>query len=187
MLSRLQLRNCVRRARRLWREDSGASLLEFTLVVPFLVVFGFGVIEFGNALYQYHLVTAGVRDAGRYLASLGDSDGDGTPDRDAAARTNGKRIAVYGSLTDLTEADKRVRWWSIEDVKVKYCIKGTEEGDDPGPDCPCDDSLGLRGGTNKVCVSTTASYDDVGLLSSYGIGSFTITTGHEERYFETGR
>ena len=184
MLSRLQARDSLRRSRCLWREDEGASLLEFTVVVPFLVIFGFGVIEFGNALYQYHLVTAGVRDAGRYLASLGDSDGDGTPDRDATARTNGKKIAVYGSLTGTA---KRVSWWAIEDVKVKYCIKGTQEGDDPAPDCPCDDSLGLRGGSNKVCVSTTAAYDDVGLLSSYGIGSFTITTGHEERYFATGR
>ena len=187
MLPPLQQRNRVRPSRCLWREDEGASLLEFTVVVPFLVIFGFGVIEFGNALYQYHLVTAGLRDAGRYLASLGDSDGDGTPDRDAAARTDGKRIAIYGSLTDLTDADKRVSWWSVEDVKVKYCIQGVEEGDDPGPDCPCDDSLGLRGGSNKVCVSTSAAYDDVGLLSPFGFGSFTITTGHEERYFYTGR
>ncbi len=54
---------------RLWRDREGASMLEFMVVLPFLIAFGFGVLEFGNALYQYHMVPTGVRDAGRYLAS----------------------------------------------------------------------------------------------------------------------
>jgi hypothetical protein len=179
-MSRFSLIRCLNSARRLRRDEEGASLLEMTVVTPFLLALGLGAFEFGNALYQYHMVTAGVRDAGRYLGGL--------PARDATARTDGKRIAVCGSITTCTDADKRVDWWpaAIADletvVQVRYCIKGIQEGD-AGPDCPCDDSLGLLGGTKKVCVSTTATYGDLGFLSYFGIGDIAITTAHEERYF----
>jgi hypothetical protein len=180
IMSRFALNRCLRPARRLRRDESGASLLEMTVVTPFLLALGLGAFEFSNALYQYHLVTAGVRDAGRYLGGL--------PERDATARTNAKRIAVCGSIVTCTDADKRVNWWpaAIADletvVQVRYCIEGIQEGD-AGPNCPCDNSLGLRGGTNKVCVSTTATYGDLGFLDFYGLGGITITTAHEQRYF----
>jgi Flp pilus assembly protein TadG len=57
-------------ARRLGRDDDGAALLEFTVILPFLMVLGFGIFEFSNMLYQYHLITGGVRDAGRFAAGL---------------------------------------------------------------------------------------------------------------------
>lgn len=186
---RLLLKLCCKAAHHLRRDESGTSLLEMAIVMPFLIVFGLGVLEFGNALYQYHLITSGVRDAGRYAASLGDVDGDESPDRDAAARTNIKKIAVCGSITDCTlDSHKRLNWWpaSIDDledvVQVRYCIKGVQEGD-TGPDCECDGDLSLRGGTNKVCVGTAETYDDVGLLAALGLGDLTITAVHEERYF----
>lgn len=157
--------------------------------MPFLLVFGFGVFEFGNALYQYHLITAGIRDAGRYAAGVRDMNGDNVPDRDAAVRTNIKKIAVCGSIVNCTlDSHKRLNWWpaSINDledvVKVRYCIGGIEEGDDE-PECQCDGNLGLRGGTNKVCVSTSETYDDLGFLAALGLGDLKIAAVHEERYF----
>lgn len=154
-------------------EDEGGSLLEMTVVTPVLLAMALGIFEFGNAIYQYHLITAGVRDAGRYLAGLAT--------RDAATREDAKELAVYGALNG---TDKRVKWWSTGDIGVRYCIDGVQEGD-PAPDCPCDADLGLRGGTYKVCVSTTVGYADLGLLDYYGLGPITITTAHEERYFKT--
>lgn len=161
-------------ARRLQRDESGASLVEFTVIAPFLFTLGLGVFEFGNVLYQYHLVTGGIRDAGRYAAGMGP--------RDDIVRTDAKRIAVYGSLTETAETDKRVDWWDIDDIGVRYCILGVQEGD-ANPACPCNKDLGLRGGTNKVCVSTTVTYNGLGFLSYFGIEPITITTAHEERYF----
>jgi hypothetical protein len=157
----------------LHRDEHGGSLLEMGIVTPVLLAIALGIFEFGNALYQYHLITAGVRDAGRYLAGLNS--------RNAATRQDAKEIAVYGSLTS---TDKRVEWWSTDDVSVRYCINGSEEGD-LEPDCPCDGTLSLRGGANKVCVSTTVAYADLGFLEHYGLGPITITTAHEERYFKT--
>ena len=183
----------------LWRDEQGASLLEFTVVLPFLLAFGLGVLEFGNLLYQYHQVTSGVRDAARYLASAGyvdaDEDDEADPsevDPGGSKRTLAKNIAVCGDVTDCTtNAQKRVSWWpddiaNIETaINVKYCLAGVAEGDTID-DCVCHNP-GLnpdRGfGTNKVCVSTTAIYGDLGLLAYLGLGPITFTTGHEQRYY----
>jgi hypothetical protein len=142
------------------------------VVAPFLLALGLGVFEFGNALYRYHLISTGIRDAGRYLAGL--------PERDEAAREKGKNIAVTG----LPAGDElRISWWDADDISVWYCIDGAQEGD-ASPDCACDGDLDLRHGTtNKVCVSTTVAYGDLGLLGYYGLGSIIFSTNHEERYF----
>lgn len=186
---------------RLWRDQEGASMLEFMVVLPFLIAFGFGVLEFGNALFQYNLVNAGVRDAGRYLASAGYVDANdnnaadpGEIDPDDARRTIAKRIAVCGEVREDAcddDDDKRVRWWpadiaDIEDaIKVQYCINGTKEGDDIDG-CYCDNpplNPDPGFGSSKVCVSTTAAYGDIGFLGSLGLGPLEFTIGHEQRYY----
>jgi hypothetical protein len=154
-------------------EEHGGSLLEMTVVTPVLLAMALGIFEFGNAIYQYHLITAGVRDAGRYLAGLST--------RDAATRQDAKELAVYGAPNG---TQKRVEWWSTDHVSVRYCINGVQEGD-AEPDCACTSGLGLRSGTHKVCVSTEVAYADLGLLDYYGLGPITISTAHEERYFKT--
>ncbi len=183
---------------RLWRDREGASLLEFTVVLPFLLAFGLGVLEFGNLLYQYHQVTSGVRDATRYLASAGyvDADENDAADPDEVDpgginSTPARNIAVCGDPTNCTNAQRRVNWWpddiaNIETaINVKYCLKGVAVGDTI-EDCECHD-LDLnddRGfGSNKVCVSTTATYGDLGFLAYLGLGPLTFTTGHEQRYY----
>lgn len=183
--------------RHLWRDEKGASLLEMTVVMPFLVTFGFGVIGFGHALYEYHLITAGVRDAARYLGSAGyvdlSADRAVDPDEvdpDGTKRSSARNIAVCGSVTDCsTDADKRVSWWPADiaeidsAIKVKYCLNGVAEGDEID-DCTCaNPALTSNFGANKVCVSTTPTYDDVGFLTALGLGPITIRVGHEQRYF----
>jgi Flp pilus assembly protein TadG len=53
--------------RRLHRED-GASAVEFALIVPLLVIFVFGIIEFGIAFLQVQSIRTGVREGGRAAA-----------------------------------------------------------------------------------------------------------------------
>lgn len=53
--------------------EDGQSVLEFALVLPILVLFLIGIIDFGR-LYSAHLIlTEAATDAARY-ASLGDTD-----------------------------------------------------------------------------------------------------------------
>lgn len=57
-------RPCVRR-----RDDRGAAVLEFALVVPLLLLLVFGIIDFGWMLMKANLVNNAARDAAR-VASL---------------------------------------------------------------------------------------------------------------------
>ena len=50
------------------RWQGGAALIEFALILPFLLVLTFTVTEFGRAMYEFNLVTKSTRDAVRYLS-----------------------------------------------------------------------------------------------------------------------
>jgi hypothetical protein len=170
-----QLRRLIP-ARRLGRDDDGAALLEFTVIFPFLMVLGFGIFEFSNMLYQYHLITGGVRDAGRFAAGL---PMPATVDQTETCNVNApqstpvgcaKLLAVTGQLAS-NEAPKRVEWWDVDDITVTY----------PELDPP---ETGLRGGNpHKVVVFTEVTYDDLGLLGAIGFSDIPIVTAHEERHY----
>ena len=41
-------------ARAIWRRDEGAELVELVVVLPFLLIMSFGILELGNALDKAH-------------------------------------------------------------------------------------------------------------------------------------
>lgn len=52
-----------------WRRDErGAVLVEFVVLLPFLLALLLGVVETGRGLFYHHHITNGVRDGLRYLA-----------------------------------------------------------------------------------------------------------------------
>jgi Flp pilus assembly protein TadG len=62
---------------RLWfRSESGASLIELALVMPVLLLFLFGVVDFGRA-YFLQLEVAGAADAGAVYGSQFPTDASG--------------------------------------------------------------------------------------------------------------
>lgn len=171
-----QLRRLIP-ARRFRRDDGGAALLEFTVIFPFLMVLGLGIFEFSNLFYQYHLITGGVRDAGRFAAGLpipGTVDQTETCAVDAPRSTPvgcAKLLAVTGQVAS-NGAPKRVEWWDAGDITVTY------------PEVVDAAVAGLRGGKpHKVVVVTEVTYDDMGLLGVLGIGDIPIATSHEERHY----
>jgi len=147
------------------KDDRGASLVEMTLVTPFLVFLGLGVSEFGHTFYHQHLITTGLRDASRYLARFDDP---------LAAAADAKDIAVTGSIGG---TDKRVSWWNTGNITVT--IQNIAN--------PIDSTTGLRlyRGTDPlkvVRVATSVDHPGLGFLSVIGISSpLTISVYHEER------
>lgn len=147
------------------KDDRGASLVEMTLVTPFLVFLGLGISEFGHTFYHQHLITTGLHDASRYLARFDDP---------LAAAADAKDIAVTGSIGG---TDKRVSWWNTGDITVT--IQNIAN--------PIDSTTGLRlyRGTDPlkvVRVATSVDHPGLGFLSVIGISSpLTITVHHEER------
>lgn len=62
------------RFRRSLRSERGAALVEFGLVLPFLMLIMCATIDFGLAMYTLNNLTAAVREGGRYAAAK-----EGTP------------------------------------------------------------------------------------------------------------
>ena len=58
------------RLRRLIREDDGAALVEFALIMPILALIMFGIIDFGRAFYTVNNLISAVREGSRYGAIL---------------------------------------------------------------------------------------------------------------------
>ena len=69
------------------RQQRGAALVEFALVLPLMLMMTCLVTEFGRAYYQYNTITKSVREAVRYLSVRA-----ANVDIDKA-----KNIAVYGN------------------------------------------------------------------------------------------
>lgn len=146
-------------------EDRGASLVEFTLMAPLLLLMGGGIVEFGNALYGYHVINTGVHDAARYLARLDDP---------ASQYGAAKTLAVTGEVTGSTG---RLSWWTTDAVTPS--LRSV-----PNPINMATGERTYRGADpiTIVRVSTTATYPGIGFLSLLGLGStLSFTVFHEER------
>ena len=62
------MRHVIRRVFRL-KSERGAALVEFALVVPFLMLIMCATIDFGLAVYTLNNITAAVREGGRFASS----------------------------------------------------------------------------------------------------------------------
>jgi Flp pilus assembly pilin Flp len=58
------------RARMLMRDEEGAAVVEFALVMPILALIIFGIIDFGRAFYTVNNIISAVREGARYGAIL---------------------------------------------------------------------------------------------------------------------
>lgn len=70
--------------------QTGVALIEFALVLPFLLLLAFITTEYGRALYQYNTLAKSVRDAVRFLSI-----------QDPWTMTEqAKNLVVFGSVTN---------------------------------------------------------------------------------------
>jgi Flp pilus assembly pilin Flp len=58
------------RVRMLMRDEEGAAVVEFALVMPILALIIFGIIDFGRAFYTVNNIISAVREGARYGAIL---------------------------------------------------------------------------------------------------------------------
>jgi Flp pilus assembly protein TadG len=73
------------------KKQRGVAIVEFALILPFLVLLSITAAEFGRAIWEYQTLTKSVRDAARYLAIQ-------TPGA-AAGVTRARNLMVYGNLS----------------------------------------------------------------------------------------
>jgi Flp pilus assembly protein TadG len=54
--------------RGVWRDERGQALVEFALIMPFLLLFIIGIVEFGRAWNQHQVITDAAREGARSAA-----------------------------------------------------------------------------------------------------------------------
>lgn len=69
--------------------QKGVALVEFALILPWLLILTFITTEFSRALFQYNILTKSVRDAARYLSVYNPGDTTKFP--------IAKNLVVYGN------------------------------------------------------------------------------------------
>jgi Flp pilus assembly protein TadG len=77
---------------RLRADEHGAAMIEFVLVLPFLLALCALVTEGGRILWHHELIAKGVRDATRYLSRVPDPT-------NATAQAQAINLALHGQLT----------------------------------------------------------------------------------------
>lgn len=79
--------------KRLRRSEAGQTLVEFSLVLPVLLVMLFAIVDFGRAMYTWSIVSNAAREGGRTAAVQGTTAEINTAVNNAATGLN------LGSLT----------------------------------------------------------------------------------------
>jgi Flp pilus assembly protein TadG len=102
-------------ARALARKERGQSLVEFALMLPFMVTLLLGVVELGNGLNSYITVVDAARDGAR-LGSRGDSANN--DDIIAAVSKDVERLEGPDPTVTVTNP---VTVGGIPAVRVKVC------------------------------------------------------------------
>jgi Flp pilus assembly pilin Flp len=62
------------RLRRFRKDEAGAQLMEFAIVLPLMLLTFAVIVEGGRLMWSYQTVVSGVRDATRYLARMAPRD-----------------------------------------------------------------------------------------------------------------
>ncbi len=155
---------------------SGAALVEFSILIPVIFFGAFGMMEFGRALYQFHVANKGVKAAARYLARTTASPGCPPVGTNwSAAQTNAKNLAIRGSL-DTSSPLLLPNWDQTTDVTIAVsCVSNVAQNGNPAP---------FRGPDSipVLTVSTEFPFDDLGILTTLGLGTITIAANHQELF-----
>ncbi|MGE8486575.1 MAG: TadE/TadG family type IV pilus assembly protein [Pseudomonas sp.] len=76
--------------------QQGVALVEFTLVLPILLLLLLSLGEFGRMFYQYNVLLQASRDADRFVASQAWNSTLGAVSLSSTLLTQTKNVAVYG-------------------------------------------------------------------------------------------
>lgn len=136
----------------------GIAMVEFTIVLPLLLLLMLATAEFGRVLFQYNALTKAVRDGGRYLSENAFIGTSAIVNTNALSET--KNLVVCGKIA-CTAGEELLPGLTINDVTAT-----------------------ASSGVDHVAVSANYTYQPMlGLsLPTFGFGSddislqFTLTS-----------
>jgi Flp pilus assembly protein TadG len=154
-------------AKRLSTNERGAAAVEMALVLPLLFLLGFGAVELARTIWQYQIVTKGVRDGVRYLtrvpvtcAAIGPGGTFSDADLEAA-----RNLVKSGTKTAATPIVP-----TYADAVFQITV-----------DCRDAAALGLNGGAYMPVVRMTVQYPfQEWFASLLGLSDLTFNITHEQ-------
>ena len=173
----------IRKPRYLRSDDSGAALLEFSLLLPVLVVMMAFIGDISRAVYQFHVAEKGVKSAARYLARVPDVTVCAASSFDTFS-SNAANMAQRGSF-NAQDDFKLSNWQNAADLTISVVCEAnaidavTNTRPFIGPDQ-----------IPVITVSTSFAFDDVGMLNLIKLidgtqsdnSGITIAASHSEVY-----
>ena len=100
------------------RDDRGQALVEFALIMPFLLLFIIGIVEFGRAWNQHQVITDAAREGARSAVLFDVSITDDSVRK--IIRTNLARAGVNPNAATINIADEGSGGSSIVSISKPY-------------------------------------------------------------------
>ena len=150
---------CAIPSRREHRARRGASLVEFSFILPVFGLLMMGILEFGHIYMVYNTMTAAAKRGARYGSVAGVTNSDVVTRvsdvLDSAIDTSNAEILVKdASIFDTPEVDTTtIQYEDLVDVSI--------------------DQLGPR---QLFLVYITIPYNDVAILPPFWANNLTLTT-----------
>lgn len=129
------IRSFAHTLRRFRRDSAGATVVEFAILMPVMLVCFGAIVEGARIYWNYQSAVSGVRDAARYLARITEPSLCGAPSTTPTAIPNGQARAtsiiarnVGTGSTDLFPAAV-----TVSNVTATYICPDLDLRDDPTP------------------------------------------------------
>lgn len=135
--------------------QQGTVMVETLVVIPFVLVFALGILEFGALFWERQLMQGGVRDAARYLSRC-------NPAFSSCSITVARNIAFYGNPTG-TGALRLADWHRDDQLTVSA----------PFPPAT----------TGSVTVTGSFTYQGSPLVSALRLPPILVSYASTQRYF----
>ena len=149
--------------RRYKEDERGVASIEAALILPLLVLIGFGIVDSSLLLMQNHKLSAGLVSAGNYLSQSDDPK---------ALETKAKNLAISGQFRD----DHEPHFDNLKGNSISILYRQI-----PNPEL--DGTRAYRGGDfiNVIEIKGEAPFKGIGLLSSLSGGKLSLSARHEVR------
>jgi Flp pilus assembly protein TadG len=136
------------------KRQRGLAIVEFTIVLPLMLLLLLATAELGRAFYEYNTLTKTVRDGARYLADVALDGTTGIVDLTDAKIAETVNLVVYGNIAGT--GDPLLNGLSVADISV------------------------VEANPTHIQVSASYQYSPIfpGGIPTFGLGSGNISTGY---------
>ena len=147
------------------RGEGGASLVEFALVMPLLVLLMFGIIDFGRYFFAASSINSATRESARYGSIVGPDDSNPNHSNCAGIVAEGNRFN-----SDLTAANYTIDYFDDDALlnKVADC-------DDSDATYPNPSTYTFETG-DRVRVTVSESFDFITPAVSHAYNPLSVTS-----------